>query len=157
MVALHRVNMIIVDYMQLMHSGIKSNEYNRVTEMSYISQGLKGIATELKIPLIACSQLSRAPEQRKDHRPVLSDLRDSGSIEQDADVVLFLYREDYYTQKTPETYGYESGYNDICPPVAGSKVEVNVAKNRNGDTDMLYLTLMREYTRFEPYLQEDLR
>jgi len=100
----------------LMQTEYRSN--NRVTEISEISRGLKGLARELDVPVVAAAQLSRAVEQRQDKRPLLSDLRDSGSIEQDADVVMFIYRDEYYNEATDR------------PNIA----EVNVAKHRNGPT-----------------------
>ncbi|HEY8820270.1 MAG TPA: replicative DNA helicase, partial [Dehalococcoidia bacterium] len=93
------LNLIIVDYLQLMHSGLWGGQENRVQEISFITRSLKGIARELNVPIVACSQLSRAVESRTPHIPMLSDLRESGSIEQDADVVMFIYREDAYMRK----------------------------------------------------------
>ncbi len=113
----HHLDLIMIDYLQLMQSERTSN--NRVQEISEISRGLKGLARELDIPVVAASQLSRAVEQRQDKRPQLSDLRDSGSIEQDADVVIFIYRDEYYNPETTER-----------PNIA----EINVAKHRNGPT-----------------------
>jgi len=113
----HDLDLIMIDYLQLMQSERTSG--NRVQEISEISRGLKGLARELDIPVVAASQLSRAVEQRQDKRPQLSDLRDSGSIEQDADVVIFIYRDEYYNPDTSER-----------PNIA----EVNVAKHRNGPT-----------------------
>jgi len=113
----HDLDLIMIDYLQLMQSEHTSN--NRVQEISEISRGLKGLARELDIPVVAASQLSRAVEQRQDKRPQLSDLRDSGSIEQDADVVIFIYRDEYYNPETSER-----------PNIA----EINVAKHRNGPT-----------------------
>jgi len=102
-----------------------------VQEVSAISRALKGLARELRIPVIAISQLSRAPEQRPDKRPILSDLRESGSIEQDSDVVMFLYRPEYYK-------------SDERPGIA----ELIVAKHRNGPTGMIELKFRRDHTRF---------
>jgi replicative DNA helicase len=113
----HDLDLIMIDYLQLMQSERFSN--NRVQEISEISRNLKGLARELDIPVVAASQLSRAVEQRQDKRPQLSDLRDSGSIEQDADVVIFIYRDEYYNPDTSER-----------PNIA----EINVAKHRNGPT-----------------------
>jgi len=113
----HDLDLIMIDYLQLMQSEHSSN--NRVQEISEISRSLKGLARELDIPVVAASQLSRAVEQRQDKRPQLSDLRDSGSIEQDADVVVFIYRDEYYNPDTSER-----------PNIA----EINVAKHRNGPT-----------------------
>jgi replicative DNA helicase len=112
----HGIDLIMIDYLQLMQTEYRSN--NRVTEISEISRGLKGLARELDVPVVAAAQLSRAVEQRQDKRPLLSDLRDSGSIEQDADVVMFIYRDEYYNEATDR------------PNIA----EVNVAKHRNGPT-----------------------
>ena len=107
------LNMLVIDYLQLM-SG--ENPMNRAQEIADISRSLKGLARELHIPIIALSQLSRAVENRPDKRPILSDLRDSGSIEQDADVVLMLYRDDYYNEDSE----------------AKNELEINVIKHRNG-------------------------
>ena len=126
----HNIDMILVDYLQLMHGRARGDD-NRVQEVSAISRALKGLARELRIPVIAISQLSRAPEQRPDKRPILSDLRESGSIEQDSDVVMFLYRPEYYKA-------------DERPGVA----EVIVAKHRNGPTGMVELKFRRDHTRF---------
>ncbi len=126
----HSVDMILVDYLQLMHGRARGDD-NRVQEVSAISRALKGLARELRIPVIAISQLSRAPEQRPDKRPILSDLRESGSIEQDSDVVMFLYRPEYY--KSEERPGI---------------AEVIVAKHRNGPTGMIELKFRRDHTRF---------
>jgi replicative DNA helicase len=126
----HNVDMILVDYLQLMHGRSRGDD-NRVQEVSSISRALKGLARELRIPVIAISQLSRAPEQRPDKRPILSDLRESGAIEQDSDVVMFLYRPEYY--KAEERPGI---------------AEVIVAKHRNGPTGMIELKFRRDHTRF---------
>ena len=125
------LDLIVVDYLQLMASPEKSD--NRQTEITAISRNLKLLAREMDCPVIALSQLSRAPEQRTDHRPNLSDLRESGAIEQDADVVLFLYRDEYYNKEKSEKPG-------IC--------EINIAKNRTGPTDTVELTWVARYTRF---------
>ena len=126
----HSIDMILVDYLQLMHGRARGDD-NRVQEVSAISRALKGLARELRIPVIAISQLSRAPEQRPDKRPILSDLRESGSIEQDSDLVMFLYRPEYY--KSEERPGI---------------AEVIVAKHRNGPTGMIELKFRRDHTRF---------
>jgi len=126
----HSVDMILVDYLQLMHGRARGDD-NRVQEVSAISRALKGLARELRIPVIAISQLSRAPEQRPDKRPILSDLRESGSIEQDSDVVMLLYRPEYYK-------------SDERPGIA----EVIIAKHRNGPTGMIELKFRRDHTRF---------
>ncbi|HEX7264250.1 MAG TPA: replicative DNA helicase [Candidatus Dormibacteraeota bacterium] len=126
----HSIDMIIVDYLQLMHGRSRGDD-NRVQEVSSISRALKGLARELRIPVLAISQLSRAPEQRPDKRPILSDLRESGSIEQDSDLVMFLFRPEYYK-------------SDEKPGIA----EVHVAKHRNGPTGTIELKFRRDHTRF---------
>ena len=128
----HGLSLIIVDYLQLM-SGYGRVE-NRTQEISGISRGLKALAKELAVPVIAVSQLSRAPEQRQgDHKPQLSDLRESGSIEQDADLVMFIYREEVY-KPSEENAGL---------------AELIISKQRNGPTGIVKLAFLREYTRFE--------
>jgi replicative DNA helicase len=131
------LGMIVIDYIQLM-SGSGSAE-NRVQEVSQISRGLKALARELEVPVVALSQLSRGPEQRTDKRPMLSDLRDSGSIEQDADVVMFLYRPEYYAsaEKREELEG---------------KAELIVGKQRNGPTGVVQLYFQKACTRFDSVL-----
>ena len=124
------IGMVVIDYLQLMES--KSNTASRQQEISEISRSLKILAKELNIPVIALSQLSRAPEQRPDHRPILSDLRESGSIEQDADIVMFLYRDDYYNPETEKK----------------NVAEVIIAKNRQGSTGTVELAWLGQYTRF---------
>jgi replicative DNA helicase len=128
----HDIQLIVLDYMQLMRGSSNSVE-SRQQEISDISRSLKALARELNVPVIAISQLSRAVESRTDHRPQLSDLRESGAIEQDADVVILIMREDYYN-RTPENQGI---------------AEIIVAKQRNGPTGTLKLTFISEYTRFE--------
>jgi replicative DNA helicase len=129
-----KLDLIIVDYLQLMSGGGKRYE-NRTQEVSAISRGLKGLAKELKVPVIALSQLSRAPESRGgDHRPQLADLRESGSIEQDADVVAFIFREEVYKQDDPELEG---------------RAELIIAKQRNGPTGRVKLAFLKNSTRFE--------
>jgi len=125
------LGLVVVDYLQLMQAGRRAYE-NRQQEISAISRGLKAIAREFEVPLIALSQLSRAVEQRQNKRPELSDLRESGSIEQDADVVAFLYREDYYNESTE----------------AAGKVEVLVKKHRNGPTGKVVLGFLRSFSKF---------
>lgn len=132
--------LIIVDYLQLMSSGDGRND-GRQQEISDISRMLKVAARELKCPVIALSQLSRAVESRNDKKPQLSDLRDSGAIEQDADVVLLMFREDYYS---------ENENNDM----QDSKADIRVAKNRNGSTGVFHLIFKREYTRFQNFGEE---
>lgn len=125
------LDMIIIDYLQLMEDSSRRNE-NRTQEISAISRALKGVAMELDVPVVALSQLSRAPEARQDKRPILSDLRESGAIEQDADVVMFLYRDEYYN---PDTELKNIG-------------EVIIAKHRNGPTGTIELTFLPQYTKF---------
>ena len=128
------IELIVLDYLQLMHGRSRDGDSNRVQEVSAISRALKSIARELRIPVIAISQLSRAPEARPDKRPILSDLRESGSIEQDADIVMFLYRDEYYNREKSEKPGI---------------AEVIVAKHRNGPTGAIELVFRKELTRFE--------
>lgn len=135
------LSMVIIDYLQLM-SGTSKGGDNRQQEISEISRSLKALAREMQAPVIALSQLSRACETRQDHRPMLSDLRESGAIEQDADVVMFLYRDDYYNKDTED--------KDIA--------EVIIAKQRNGPIGTVNLVWMPQYTKFanavrQPYEQ----
>jgi replicative DNA helicase len=130
------LGLVIIDYIQLMHSAGESE--NRQQEVSLISRGLKALGKELGVPILALSQLSRAPEQRADHRPQLSDLRESGSLEQDADLVMFLYRPEYYL---PPLEAQEKGLQ--------GKAELIIGKQRNGPTGVVKLAFIREYTRFE--------
>ena len=125
------IQLVIIDYLQLMQAGGRRGE-NRQQEISEISRSLKALARELNVPVIALSQLSRAAEQREDHRPRLSDLRESGAIEQDADIVLLLFREEYYNP-TEENNGV---------------AEVIVAKQRNGPTGIVKLAFLKEITKF---------
>ena len=136
------LDMIIVDYLQLI-SGASNRGDSRVTEVSEISRLLKGLARELDVVVIACSQLSRAPEQRTPHVPMLSDLRESGSIEQDADVVAFIYREDMYIT--------EDEWSRIHPNEHYPEgiAQIIIAKNRNGPTGVVSLRFRKEFTRFE--------
>ena len=131
------VDMIIIDYLQLMQG--KSKAENRQQEMSEISRGLKALARELDIPIIALSQLSRAVELRADKRPLLSDLRESGALEQDADLVMFLYREEYYDKETENA----------------NTAELIIAKNRNGATKTIALYFQREVMKFESVTSEE--
>ncbi len=125
------LDIILIDYLQLM-GGSKAAE-NRQQEISTISRGLKAIAREFECPVLALSQLSRAPEQRSDHRPMLSDLRESGAIEQDADIVMFLYRDEYYNKDKEEVK---------------NKAELIIAKHRNGETGTVELHWMGQYQIF---------
>lgn len=124
------LGMVIIDYLQLMQGRSKSE--NRQQEISEISRSLKILAKEINVPVIALSQLSRAPEMRSDHRPILSDLRESGAIEQDADIVMFLYRDDYYNPETDKK----------------NVAEVIIAKHRNGSTGTVELAWLGQYTKF---------
>ena len=132
------LDLLIVDYLQLVSGGGGRND-NRQQEISNISRGLKALAKELNIPVIALSQLSRAPEQRTEsHEPRLSDLRESGSIEQDADLVTFIFREEMYKQTDQN-----KGVADLI-----------IGKQRNGPTGRLKLAFLREFTRFENLWEE---
>jgi replicative DNA helicase len=124
------LDLVVIDYMQLMAGGVRSE--NRQQEISYISRSLKGLARELRVPVLALSQLSRAVEARQDKRPILSDLRESGSIEQDADVVMFIYRDELYDELTDRR----------------NIADVIVAKHRNGPTGHVSLRFAREQTKF---------
>jgi replicative DNA helicase len=128
----HGLGLLVVDYLQLMTG--RGRFENRTLELAAISRGLKGLAKELGVPVVALSQLSRAPESRSDHRPLLSDLRESGALEQDADVVLMLFRADMYPDAKPEDQG---------------KAELIIAKQRNGPTGMIELAFLKQHTRFE--------
>ena len=124
------LHLIMIDYLQLMSGGSKVE--SRQQEISSISRNLKALAREMDCPVIALSQLSRAPELRADHRPILSDLRESGAIEQDADIVMFLYRDEYYF---PDSEKKSIG-------------EVIIAKQRNGETGAVDLAWLGQYTKF---------
>ena len=126
----HNLNMVMIDYLQLMTGSGKSD--SRQQEISDISRSLKSLARELQVPVIALSQLSRAVEQRPDHRPMLSDLRESGAIEQDADVVMFIYRDEYYNHDTDK-----KGITEII-----------ISKQRNGPIGTVELAWLPEYQRF---------
>jgi replicative DNA helicase len=144
----HGIGLIVVDYLQLLQGSGRSND-NRVNEISEISRGLKTLAKELSVPVIALSQLSRAVEQREDKRPMLSDLRESGSIEQDADMVWFVYREDYYElMKKPDegTPAFDS-WNEKMERIHGI-AELIVSKQRHGSTGRVPLKFEAKITRF---------
>lgn len=147
------LSLLVVDYLQLLRGSSTNAQANRVQEISEISQGLKAIAKELSIPVIALSQLSRAVEQREDKRPQLSDLRESGSIEQDADIVMFVYRDEYYLQRTEpkqESTSYASWAANL--EKAKGLAEVIVAKHRNGPTANIEMKFEAHSTKFSDYL-----
>ncbi|WP_346897812.1 replicative DNA helicase [uncultured Roseibium sp.] len=149
------LDMIVVDYIQLL-SGSQKNAGNRVQEITEITTGLKALAKELNVPIIALSQLSRQVESRDDKRPQLSDLRESGSIEQDADVVMFVYRDEYYLSKTePEEGSPEHEvWRDKLERVKG-KAEVIIAKQRHGPTGTANLHFQGEFTRFSDLAEDE--
>ncbi len=128
----HGLDLIIIDYLQLMTGRVGGRSESRQQEISEISRSLKAVARELNVPVVALSQLSRAVEQRPDHRPMMSDLRESGAIEQDADVVMFIYRDDYYNKDTEMK----------------NVAEIIIAKQRNGAIGTINLTWLPQYTKF---------
>ena len=150
MVRKNNLALLVVDYLQLIRGVSARSSENRVQEVSEITQGLKAIAKEFNIPVLALSQLSRAVEQREDKRPQLSDLRESGSIEQDADVVAFIYRESYYLErKRPqenEVEKFQDWKNQMQE--CAHKSEVIIAKQRNGPVGSFNLFFDAEFTRF---------
>jgi replicative DNA helicase len=132
----HGLGLIVIDYLQLMQ--VEGSKENRATEISEISRGLKALAKELSVPVIALSQLNRSVEQRTDKRPVMSDLRESGAIEQDADLICFIYREEVYNPETPR-----KGVADVA-----------IAKQRNGPIGDFLLTFVGRYTKFENFVPD---
>ena len=146
---MHRLSLIVIDYLQLM-SGSGNRNANRVNEITEITTGLKALAKELNIPVIALSQLSRQVEQREDKRPQLADLRESGSIEQDADVVMFVYRDEYYLEREEPPATDYAKYADWLTKMqaATGTAEVILAKARHGPTGIVKLAFHKELTRF---------
>ena len=132
----HDLGLIVIDYLQLM--AVPGNKENRATEISEISRSLKAMAKEMNIPVIALSQLNRSLEQRTDKRPVMADLRESGAIEQDADVIVFIYRDEYYNPESPDK----------------GQAEIIIGKQRNGPTGTIKLTFLGQYTKFESFASE---
>ncbi len=130
------LSLIVIDYLQLMQ--VPGTRENRATEISEISRSLKSLAKELEVPIVALSQLNRGVEQRPNKRPVMSDLRESGSIEQDADVIMMLYRDEYYNENSPDR----------------GLAEIIIAKQRNGPTGTVKAAFLERYTRFESYIPE---
>jgi replicative DNA helicase len=141
---------IFIDYLQLLRGSAKSSESNRVNEISEISRGLKSIAKELNIPVVALSQLSREVEKREDKRPHLADLRESGSIEQDADIVIFIYREEYYLfrkQPEPGTEKHDEWQKEM--ERLRNSAEIIIAKHRNGPVGSFRLLFDHDTTEFQ--------
>jgi replicative DNA helicase len=147
--------MVIVDYLQLLQGTGRNSNDNRVNEISEISRGLKTLAKEINVPVIALSQLSRAVEQREDKRPQLSDLRESGSIEQDADIVLFIYREDYYlaARQPADDHPDFAEWQEEMGRVYGL-AEILVAKQRHGATGKVRVKFDSRITKFSDRIDE---
>jgi len=156
--------LIIVDYIQLIQGTKASEAQGRVQEVSSITRGLKSLAKELDVPILALSQLSRAVEQREDKKPILADLRESGSIEQDADVVMFVYREEYYLDKSEPTQRDNENQENFNERflrwqdrrnLAEGKAEIIISKQRHGPTGIIQVQFEAKYTRFMDLVQDD--
>jgi replicative DNA helicase len=156
--------LIIIDYIQLIQGTKASEAQGRVQEVSSITRGLKSLAKELDVPILALSQLSRAVEQREDKRPILADLRESGSIEQDADVVMFVYREEYYLDKSEPTQRdneNQESFNERFlrwqdrRNLAEGKAEIIISKQRHGPTGIIQVQFEAKYTRFMDLVKDD--
>jgi replicative DNA helicase len=139
----HKLDLLIVDYLQLLQGESASGRDNRVQEISYITRALKGVARELNVPVIALSQLSRAVESRLSHMPQLSDLRESGSIEQDADIVIFIYRDEVYFKE--EEWAAQFPDKEYPREIA----DIIIAKHRNGPTGTIKVRFRHALTKFE--------
>ena len=160
----HGLSVIIIDYIQLIQGSKASEAQGRVQEVSNITRGLKSLAKELNVPILALSQLSRAVEQREDKRPILADLRESGSIEQDADVVMFVYREEYYLDKSEPTQRdneNQESFNERFLKwqdrrnMAEGKAEIIISKQRHGPTGIVQVQFEAKFTRFMDLVQDD--
>ena len=160
----HGLQMIVVDYIQLMRSPAGMRSENRVQEVSEITRGLKAIAKELDVPVLALSQLSRAVEQREDKRPQLADLRESGSIEQDADVVMFIFREEYYHERGEPKQREDESNEKFAERHArwlerGERIhnvaEVHIAKQRHGPIGVVELYFDGMVTKFSNLVRDD--
>ena len=160
----HGLSLIIIDYIQIIQGSKASAAQGRVQEVSNITRGLKSLAKELNVPILALSQLSRAVEQREDKRPILADLRESGSIEQDADVVMFVYREEYYLDKSEPTQRdneNQESFNERFLKwqdrrnMAEGKAEIIISKQRHGPTGIVQVQFEAKFTRFMDLVQDD--
>lgn len=154
----HKLGMVIIDYLQLIHGG--GRDENRNQEITTIARNLKAMAKELNVPVVALSQLSRAVERREDKRPMLSDLRESGSIEAEADLVCFLYREEYYkrkeeTKSLAEMGSDKAGDHMVPGEKAPEITEIIIAKHRNGPVGAIKLAFIPEYARFEDLAEHE--
>jgi replicative DNA helicase len=152
----HGLSLVVVDYLQLLRPSTTKASDNRVQEISDITRGLKALAKELDLPVLALSQLSRAVEQREDKRPQLSDLRESGSIEQDADVVAFIYRQEYYLSRLEPELGTEEHERwQLKMEEVHNLSEVIIGKQRHGPTGTVKLVFEGELTRFMDFVADD--